>query len=59
MATSYFDYSGPLAELVLLGMVAVRTREKLYWDAANMRATNSSEADQYVRQEYRAGWSLT
>lgn len=58
-ATSNFDYSGPLAELVLLGMVAVRTREKLYWDAANLRATNSSEADQYVRQEYRAGWSLT
>lgn len=58
-ASSDFDYSGPLAELVLLGMVAVRCGEKLHWDGPNMRATNCAEAAKYVSQQYRRGWSLS
>ncbi len=57
-ASSRFDYSGPLTELMLLGNVAQRTGERLLWDGENMRATNSKNADQYVRQEYRKDWTL-
>jgi hypothetical protein len=31
---------------------------KLEWDAANMRFTNSPEANQYVNPAYRSGWTL-
>jgi len=44
--------------MVLLGNVALRAREKIYWDADNMKVTNVPEADKYVRREYRAGWTL-
>lgn len=33
-------------------------RKKLLWDAANMRITNFDEANQFVKREYRSGWSL-
>jgi len=56
--TCNFDYSGPLAETVLLGNVAYRTGKKLQWDAAAMKAVNCPEADRYLRREYRAGWTL-
>ena len=57
-ASSNFDYAGPLAELVLLGNVALRTGEKLSWDGPNLRATNCPAAEKYVRMTYRKGWSL-
>jgi hypothetical protein len=57
-ACSNFDYSGPLTEMVLLGVVAFRTGKKLEWDGPNMKATNCPEADQYIKTEYRKGWSL-
>ena len=34
-------------------------RKKLLWDAANMKVTNFDEANQFVRREYRDGWSLS
>lgn len=33
-------------------------RKKLLWDAKNMKITNFDEANQFVRREYRKGWSL-
>jgi len=57
-ACSNFDYAGPLSEMVSLGNLAIRTRQKVYWDAENMRVTNVPEANQYVRREYRQGWTL-
>ena len=33
-------------------------RKKLLWDAKNMRITNFDEANQFVKREYRNGWSL-
>lgn len=33
-------------------------RKKLLWDGPNMRITNFEPANQYVRREYRKGWSL-
>lgn len=31
---------------------------KMLWDADNMRVTNFEEANQFVKREYRKGWSL-
>jgi hypothetical protein len=31
---------------------------KLLWDHQNMRVTNFDEANQYVKREYRDGWTL-
>ena len=53
-ASSNFDYAGPLTELVLLGNVAVRTGEKLQWDHENLRATNSKQANEFIRPGNRA-----
>jgi predicted dehydrogenase len=33
-------------------------RKKLLWDAKNMKITNFDEANQFVKREYRDGWSL-
>jgi predicted dehydrogenase len=62
---SNFDWAGPLAEVVLLGNVALRlqlreelTKHKLLWDPVNLRITNLPTADGFLRREYRQGWSL-
>lgn len=31
---------------------------KLLWDGANMKITNFDEANQFVRREYRKGWTI-
>ncbi len=57
-AMSNFNYSGPLTEVVVLGNLAVRAAERVEWDAKNLKAKNSPKANQYVRREYRKGWTL-
>jgi predicted dehydrogenase len=58
-ATSNFDYAGPLSEMVLMGNLAVRFPDReLRWDGEAMKVTNDSDADAYVRREYRKGWEL-
>jgi predicted dehydrogenase len=57
-AMSNFDYAGPLTEVVVVGVLALRTGKTIEWDAENLRATNCPEANQYVRREYRKGWTL-
>ena len=54
---SNFDYAGPLTEMALLGNVAIRTGERVTWDAINMRATPAL-AQRYIRRDYRQGWAL-
>ena len=44
--------------MVLLGNVAIRTGEKIEWDAKRLKATNLDSAAKYIRREYRKGWSL-
>ena len=53
-----FDYAGPMTETILLGNVALLTGRKIEWDAANMQVTNVPEANQYIRRQYREGWTL-
>jgi len=57
-ASSNFDVAGYLTEIVLLGNLAIRTGEQLDWDGPNMTVTNVPEANQYVKRQYRSGWSL-
>jgi len=53
-----FDYSGALTETVLLGNVAYRTGQKLYWDAEQLVATNAPEAAKYIKKSYTPGWEV-
>lgn len=57
---SNFAYAGPLTETVLLGNVSYRAgQKKLEWDAENLKVTNNvPEAAQYIKREYRKGWTL-
>ncbi len=55
---SNFDYASRLTETVLLGNLAILSRKPIKWDADNLEVTNSEEANKYVRDEYREGWSL-
>ena len=56
-AMSNFDYASPLTEMALLGNVAIRSGQRVTWDAENLRVTPSS-AEQYIRRTYRKGWTL-
>jgi predicted dehydrogenase len=64
-AGSNFDWAGPLTESVLLGNVALRvqlrkemTYSRLHWDAAALKVTNLNDANNFLRREYRPGWTL-
>ena len=57
-AGSDFSYGGPLTELAMLGVIAIKMAgTKLEWDAENASFTNA-EANQYLNPPYRSGWSL-
>lgn len=72
--SSSFDKSGPLAETVLMGNLAVRSynysekdakgnlaypgRKKLLWDGINQRITNFEPANQFVKRNYRGSYTL-
>ncbi len=72
--SSHFDIAGPLTESILMGNLAIRSYDiqkkkgndfdypgrniKLLWDGANMKITNFDEANQFVKRNYRDGWSL-
>lgn len=72
--SSPFSASGPLTETVLMGNLAVLSynhivknskgentfpgRKQLLWDGENMRITNFEAANQYVKRQYRQGWTL-
>jgi predicted dehydrogenase len=56
---SNFDYSGPLTELVLLGVLALKAPgRRLEWDSENLKVKNAPEINHLVHTEYRKGWTL-
>ena len=64
-AGSNFDWAGPLAEIVLLGNVALRvqlrqalTKARLLWDPKALKFPNLDAANAFLQREYRAGWTL-
>ena len=56
--TCNFEYSGRLAETVLLGPLSYRCGERLDYDAEKMEAVNFPKASQYLNAVYREGWGL-
>ena len=58
-AYSHFEIAGYLAEVILLGCVALRTGEgkRMEWDGPNMKSPNLPEAERFTKRENRAGWS--
>ena len=58
-AGSDFAYGGPLTEIAMLGVIAIKLAgTKLEWDAKQMRFANSPEANALVNPPARAGWTL-
>jgi predicted dehydrogenase len=56
---SNFGYAGPMTETVLLGVLALRApARRLEWDSAQQKVSNAPELNQFVRTEYRKGWTL-
>ena len=53
-----FEYSGNMIEQLLLGLVAFRVGKKITYDGAAGRVTNCPEANDLLRHQYRAGWTL-
>jgi predicted dehydrogenase len=56
--SNFVDHAAHLAEVILLGNIAIRANEKLEWDPINMKFPNCPEADKFVNPPYRQGWSL-
>ena len=72
--SSPFEIAGPLTETLLIGNLAIRGTDvripngkgfnypgrdiKLLWDQENLKVTNFDEVNQFVKREYREGWSL-
>jgi predicted dehydrogenase len=56
---SNFTVAGPYAEWLLLGTISWRfPNQKLLWDSENLRFTNNSEANRFVKPQFRIGWKL-
>ena len=52
-ASTPFEYAAKLTEVMLLGVVALRAGEKIHYDGANMKVTNSKKANDLLKREYR------
>jgi predicted dehydrogenase len=58
-SSSPFEYAARLVEVMLLGVVSLRARTKIYYDAEKVRVTNAAHANDLLRREYRQGWKVT
>ncbi len=56
--SNFVDHAAHLAAVVLMGNIAIRTQEKLYWDAEKLQFKNSDAANRLLNPPYRAGWTL-
>jgi predicted dehydrogenase len=59
-ACANFEYSEPLAEVILLGDLAMLagTGKRIDWDGDGMRCTNHPELNRYLATTYRDGWKI-
>lgn len=55
-ATSNFDAAAPLAEVVLLGNMSLRTNSTIQWNPETMTCANNPAANALVNQPMREGW---
>lgn len=58
-AGSNFDFGGPLTEIARLGIIGMQLLgQKLEWDGAKMRFTNSAKGNALINPPMRKGWTL-
>ena len=57
-ASSHFEYGARLTELLLLGVLSLRTGKPIDWDSGAMRARNAPEAEAIIKEGYRSGWEV-
>ncbi|NLS91405.1 MAG: Gfo/Idh/MocA family oxidoreductase [Planctomycetaceae bacterium] len=57
-ASANFEYGARLTEIVLLGILSLRTGKKIYWDPEKMEATGVPEAEAIIKEPYRKGWEI-
>jgi predicted dehydrogenase len=55
---SNFEYGATLTEAVHLGNVAYRVGQSITFDEKSLKCVDCPAADQYIRREYRPGWTL-
>ena len=53
------EYGNRLTKGGLLGNIAYRTGERLYWDDEHERFTGHTQANRYVTRKYRKPWKLS
>ncbi len=56
--SNFVDHAGLLAAVVLMGNIAIRTEEKLLWDAEKLQFSNSEAGNALLNPAYREGWTL-
>ncbi len=56
--SNFVDHAGQLAAVALMGNIAIRTQEKLYWDADKLCFKDSAAANALLQPPYRDGWKL-
>jgi predicted dehydrogenase len=58
-AGSNFDYGGPLSQVALLGLIAIKfPGQTLQWNDQKARFTNNTAANEFLNPAYRKGWKL-
>jgi predicted dehydrogenase len=57
-AESNFAYGARLTEIVLLGVLALRTDRRIEWDADNLKAKGVPRAEAIIKESYRSGWEI-
>ncbi len=56
-ATCNFNYSGPMAETVILANLAYRTQSEFAWDAAQLKAANDN-VQAMIKPTFKKGWEV-
>lgn len=54
----FVDYTGPLAESVLLANTAYRAGGGFDWDAAAFKASGNNNVQRYLYPDFRKGWQV-
>lgn len=55
---SNFDYAAELTEMAAIGVLAQRFNTRIEYDAKNMRITNHSNLEKYIKEPVRNGWEF-
>jgi len=55
-ASSHFEYGARLTEILMLGILSLRTRSRIHWDPVALKAKGLAAADPIIREPYRPGW---